>query len=437
MRRLGVRSPLAMCGRIAIGCCFYLVAAFALAEVGAPASLPATDGRAVDPVAPPLLSEAQAASGRVPRLPIAPLGRLPAEFERQSAILLGCAQLADEMPDLFAHLTLQMRGRVEIFALVNGEEGRRRARKVLADRHVRAPHVHYVNLRHNSMWTRDFGPLTVRQIDGRPVLIDTWYNSPERLDDDAVPALLSEMMAAPLVDASLFLDGGNLLSNGQGLLLATYDLAEQNLGPDNGPEQIRANLGQLFGATDVVFLEPLAGEPTGHVDMFATFTSPQTVVVASIDPALDAENARILDQNAARLASVRVAGRRLRVVRLPMPAADDNIWRSYTNVLYANGLLLAPIYPDKDPDGSRAALAAYRRVMPRWQVEPVDAEALAELGGALHCVTMNMTTIDRHPVWLDDEKPEQPLSRWAKEQDERFRRRIFGTENGIEATLPQ
>ena len=380
-------------------------------------------------------SDAKAASGRVPQSPVAPLGILPGEFEKQSAILLASGQLATEAPEVFARIATLTRGRVNLITLAQGDEGRNHAEQTLALQDIATPHFHYVNALHNSMWARDFGPLTVRQPNGHATMVDTWYTSADRAEDDAIPEVLAETMTLPFVSASLFLDGGNLLSNGQGLLIATYHLVDKNLSADRGPLEIRMNLGQLFGAREVIFLEPLIGEPTGHVDMFCTFVSADTVVVASIDPAVDAENARILDHNAARLASVRVGHKRLRVVRVQMPKHDDAIWRSYTNVIYANGLLMVPIYAEKDPAGSRAALAIYKRLLPDWQVEPIDAEILAGLGGALHCISMNITTMEHLPPWIVEEKPEHPLTRWAKQQDAEFQRKFFGSEEGIQERI--
>ena len=442
MGRVRFRSPfLRVCltlGWTSLG--FYLTGStFALAEtVDTFAELPLgfhapDDGDIpLDPIA---FTEARMASGPVPRSPVAPLGVLPGEFEKQSAILLGSGQLVDEFPDVFARIALLTRGRVNLIALAAGDIGRRNAKQVLADQQIAAPHVHYVNMAHNSMWARDFGPFTVRQPDGRPAFVDAWYTSAERPEDDCVPEHLAESMAMPFCPAALFLDGGNLLSNGQGLLIATYHLVSSNADDDIAPELIRTNLGQLFGAREVVFLQPLIGEPTGHVDMFCTFVSADTVVVASIDPAVDAENARILDHNAARLASVRVGHKRLRVVRVRMSRHEDTVWRSYTNVVYANGLMIVPVYPEKDAEGSRAALATYQRLLPEWQVEPIDAEHLAALGGALHCITMNMASVDRLPPWIEDRPRVHPLNEWARRQGSEFRHEFFGTEEGIERRM--
>jgi agmatine deiminase len=346
-------------------------------------------------------AEAQRNSGRA--IPAGePLGILPAEFEHQQAMLLACDPLVDSLPDMFVEIVRRLSGRTQIIALVDGAKGRANAMKLLADRKIASSHVHFVNLRHNSMWARDFGPHAVRRADGHWSLVDAIYTSPDRSADDGVPAALGKALNRPVASGELRVDGGNLLVNGKGLLVATSSLAKRNLLPGVEIESIRNALGEFYGAREVVFLEPLVGEPTTHVDMFATFTSADTVVVGQLDAKADPENAAVLDRNAIRLASQRVNGKRLRVVRIPMPRHDDAIWRTFTNVVYANGLLLVPTCTNFDKTSSEIALATYRRLLPAWRVEAIDAEPLLALGGAMHCVTMNLGSVERLPAWDDE-----------------------------------
>jgi agmatine/peptidylarginine deiminase len=160
---------------------------------------------------------------------------------------------------------------------------------------------------------------------------------------------------------------------------------------------IREWLAAAYGGKQTLFLEPLAGEPTGHVDMFATFVAAGTVVLGAFDPTVDPENAVILDRNADRLSEMYVDGRRLRVVRVPMPPHDDGIWRTYTNVVYANGTLLVPIYNGQDTRGQHEALLTFSRLRPGWRVVGIDASEICKFGGALHCVTMNLGPVRHLP----------------------------------------
>ncbi|MCO6458148.1 MAG: agmatine deiminase family protein [Pirellulaceae bacterium] len=337
----------------------------------------------------------------VPGLPLLPPAladgkncRLPGEFERQGALLLGSRELLTQMPDVFSDIVEATQNHVEIIALVNDQDEAELVRRVLQRREIAAP-VHLVAVSHNTMWARDYGPLAV-ELDGRALIIDSAYGQLARPQDDHVPHALAGQWRLPLIQTPLILEGGNLLSNGQGLCVATRKLVDDNLLLMN-ELLIEQWLARIFGATTTVFLEPLAGEATGHVDMFAAFAAPDVVVVGAYDPLVDAENAAVLDRNAERLAQVEVRGKPLRVVRVPMPARDDSLWRTYTNVVFANGVLLVPAYPGRDDEGRRQALETYSRLLPGWRIVPVDASPLIACGGALHCITMNLGPLRRVP----------------------------------------
>ncbi len=49
----------------------------------------------------------------------------------------------------------------------------------------------------------------------------------------------------------------------------------------------------------------------------------------------------------------------MQVVRIPMPSHKDGNWRTYTNVIYANGVVLVPQYPDADAELDRVALTSF------------------------------------------------------------------------------
>ena len=81
---------------------------------------------------------------------------------------------------------------------------------------------------------------------------------------------------------------------------------------------------------------------------------------------------------------------------IPMPPRPDGLWRTYTNVVFANGRLLVPIYPDFSPDLDRQALELYGRLLPEWEIVGIDAGSLIRREGALHCVIMNLPRV-QHP----------------------------------------
>ena len=124
--------------------------------------------------------------------------------------------------------------------------------------------------------------------------------------------------------------------------------------------------------------------------LFATFVDKYTVIVGQYDRRIDQVNAAILDRNANALANTRINGHNLRVIRVPMPTNRDGVWRTYTNVIYANGVVLMPCYRgDKTTDLAKAK-KAFSDAMPGWDVETVVADDLIVQDGALHCAMLNL-----------------------------------------------
>ncbi len=325
------------------------------------------------------------------------LYRLPGEFEKQRAILLSSHELVRDMPELFADIVRTTQGHVSLVVLVTDIQEHRDARETLASRRIPAAHVRYAEAPHDTMWSRDYGPLVVQRFDGRPALVDADYDA-QRTNDDHVPGAVAKLLKTPCIRAPLRVDGGNLLSNGQGLCVTTLELLNLNADRYDEPA-IQQLLRQYYGADETVILEPLVGEPTGHADMFVTFPSPQVAVVGSYDPQDDPENAAVLDRNAARLAEARTPRGLLKVMRVPMPPHNDGVWRTFVNVMYANGALLMPVYPGVDPIGEERAKAIFAHLLPGWKIMPIDANQVVGLGGALHCVSMNLGPLEQLPVF--------------------------------------
>ncbi|MGB6043225.1 MAG: agmatine deiminase family protein [Pirellulales bacterium] len=341
-------------------------------------------------------------------------GRVRGEFEHQHALLLGCHELIEDMPELFVEIVRQTSGKVSIIALVSDVEEYQFANMILRSKHVAADHVRFAEVMHDTLWARDYGPMIVDSKDRGPVVLDAGYGL-GRSNDDRVPEELARLFKLPLVPVPLTIAGGNLLTNGEGFAIVTDQILAENVAADDDEDVFFETLRRTYGFQQVVMLESLVGEATGHVDMFATLTSPNTVLVGAYTYQQDAENAAILDRNAARLGQVSTSHGPLRVVRVPMPPHDDHIWRTYTNVIYANGVVLVPIYPELDHRGRRRALEIFSKALPTWKVVGVDATRIIELNGALHCIAMNLGAIGQLPAFPE---PRRKRARWDSEESE-------------------
>jgi agmatine/peptidylarginine deiminase len=244
--------------------------------------------------------------------------------------------------------------------------------------------------------------LVVKSFEGTHLMVDCdyWMVEPQtiiagtadyRSHADRLPRALTSVLGLNVAYAPISLEGGNLLSNGAGLCVTSEATLWHNAEAYRYSEaDVSRILREYFGAEQVVYLEPLEGEPTAHVDLFIAFTDHDTIVVGECSREADPVNAEILDRNAQRLSEVKTACGPLRVFRVPMPRVRDGRWYTYTNLVYANGTVLVPVYPDLFPEHEPVVLNLYRRLLPGWNVVAIDCLPLVKKGGGLHCATMNL-----------------------------------------------
>lgn len=341
-----------------------------------------------------------------PERPIALDDRvIPAEFEPHEALLI-CWPLKDmifvpgkdtkQLNDAARSTVLAMieavRRRIQVILLVESSEARRLAVAAMNKRGIPPDSIRIVEAAHDSVWVRDFGPLVTRRSTG-PLWLSCWKAKRPVLHsrNHMFAHEIARQFGVFADDVPLYLDGGNILSNGRGLVLLTTQVLDDNLRLGYDEDRVEKLIKIHLGAEQVVFLEPLKDETTGHVDLFATFTSPDTVVLGQYDRDDDPVNHALLERNAKKLRAVQTPGGPLKVVRVPMAPRGETVFGgSYTNVVYANGVCLVPSYGPIDRVGLEKAMATYRRLLPDWKVVPINAVEWIVQQGALHCLTSHI-----------------------------------------------
>lgn len=325
----------------------------------------------------------------VPRRVFRPDSGPLAEFERQQALVVAWRRDCAEACQVQIRIARKASRHVSVIVVVPPEDDIESVRDEF--KKVRAlDNVLFVPLPVDTVWVRDYGPFLVRGEQGQVRLIDAAYGSLGRSADDQFPTAFAGQCGLLTAETGLCIEGGNLLTNGQGLLLTTTRTIADNQQLGYSMSETQTKLLNQWNAHELVILEPLAGEPTSHIDMFVTFVNDRTVVVASIDPKDDRFNARLLDKAAQRLSEVQTATGPLRVERIPMPRQwDSSKWPTYTNVVFANNVLLMPYYFEKDATWKTAA-GTYARLLPGWKIVGIDCSDVIGLGGALHCLTLNI-----------------------------------------------
>lgn len=312
---------------------------------------------------------------------------LPGDFEAHEAIVVVGGQLARQFPAILTTIIVHSGEKLKPALIVSSKEEEYLVLTLLRQHGLSAECVRFIEAPTNTIWVRDFGPVFVRALDGSLGVFDPDYGKAPRRMDDSVPSAVAAAFSTPIIETPLIWQGGNLLSNGRGLLLTTTQSINANIEVGADADESVQFLMQRLGAQQIVVLEHLHGESTGHVDMFACFTSPETVLMGTYAKSVDPINAGVLDRNAARLAKVRVGGEKVKVIRIPMPANGDGIFRTFTNVIFLNDTVLVPTFPGVDPAAHRRALGILHRALPGWNVVRVDAGGLIRGQGGLRCIS--------------------------------------------------
>ncbi len=322
----------------------------------------------------------------------APEARLPADFEPAGTVVLACHELVEKPHVKTLAELVQAVGDRESLVLLASRLGEQFAvRNALAQFEIDTTKVRFLESPHESSRIGQYGPFWVERPGKGPALIDAPRHALEQRGGAQVVRDLAEGFDLPIVRLAMYLSGGNLISNGQGVAIATTGMLDQNADLGWDEDTIRRTLRQALGIEQLILLQTLEGEPTGHVEWFATFTSADTVVVGQYDARQDEVNAGILDINAKILEEVELSpGKMLKVERIPMPPPLPGVWRSYTPVVFLNGALLMPVYPDVDAAGRKQTFDAYTRLLPDRKIVPIDMRSLEASGVALRSLVLRM-----------------------------------------------
>lgn len=340
--------------------------------------------------------------------------RMPAEWEPHEATWLAWPHNPEDWPGkfqpipwLYAEIVRLLAARERVHLIVQDAKEQSRATGILERAHANLDNVIFHQWPTDRVWTRDSGPIFVRNTAGQVALTNWRFNAWAKYDDwhldDQLPARVTELYgirswepAIPLSDGTqhrVVLEGGSIDTNGNGTLLTTEEclLSEvQQRNPGLSREQIEQAFHDYLGIDQVLWLNRgVAGDDThGHVDDITRFVGRDTIVTV-VEPDASDPNHEPLSENLARLSSARTPdGKPFTIVELPLPRPvvfrGQRLPASYANFYLANGLVLMPTFHDPN---DRVALQILSELFPDRDVIGIHSVDLIWGLGALHCMT--------------------------------------------------
>jgi agmatine deiminase len=340
--------------------------------------------------------------------------RMPAEWEPHEATWLAWPHNPEDWPGkfaaipwLYAEIVRLLAARERVHLIVEGVAMENRVVSMLKRAGANLDRVSFHRWRTDRGWTRDSGPIFVRNSKGHVGLTDWRFNGWAKYDDwhldNKLPGRVQKMLGVPGwqpfvqnqngTKCRVVLEGGSIDVNGKGVLLTTEEclLSEvQQRNPSLSREQLERAFSDYLGIDQVIWLgRGIVGDDThGHVDDIARFAGPSTIV-AAVEPDTRDPNHSPLKENLARLKAARTPdGKQFTIVELPMPRPvvfrGQRLPASYANFYVANCVVLMPTFHDPN---DRVALNLLAALFPDRQVIGVHSMDLIWGLGALHCMT--------------------------------------------------
>lgn len=333
--------------------------------------------------------------------PDQPQPHLPAEWEKQDAILLAWPHdrtiwepeiPLEQVQDNFYRI-IEALHPLHVFLAIPPDQPPPAALP---------EHVTLLPVPTNDCWIRDFGPLSIyhqNQVVWIDFRFDGWNRRYPAGHDNAFNARLGAQppfQSVPIHACACILEGGSIESNGAGMLLTTENCLLHRPRTNRKKSDWERDFARNLGIHTVNWLKhgKILGDDTdGHIDQLARFAPGGIILHAACDDPADAHFAE-LQAMRHELATMRQADGRpfsLHPLYLPRPILAPDGRRlpaSYANFLITNHAVLLPIYGD--PEADSRALDTLAACFPDRRLIPVDCRPLIHQHGSLHCVTMQV-----------------------------------------------
>ena len=335
--------------------------------------------------------------------------RMPAEWEPHAATWLAWPHEKTDWPGKFgpipwvyADIVRRLAEVERVRILIQNTNAERAARRILRKAGADLSAVEFFCVPTNRSWTRDYGPIFVRNETGERAATNWRFNGWAKYDDWKMDEAVNDKLASKLKwkmwrpefrGHPVVLEGGSIEVNGRGTLLSTEECLlcpVQARNPGLSREQLEGILHDYLGATNVLWLKHgIAGDDThGHVDDLARFVNATTVVtVLEENPA--EENYKPLQENYLLLREMKDQdGQPLQVETLPMPEPvffdKQRLPPSYANFYIANRTVLVPTFSDPN---DHVALTKLATLFPTRKIIGIPCLDLVLGLGTLHCMT--------------------------------------------------
>lgn len=332
---------------------------------------------------------------------------LPAEWEPQSGVMLtwphagtDWAPYLEEINETYLQMAEAIVRRERLLVVTpHAEEIAAMLSKRIGETLMK--NVRIVELPTNDTWARDHGFITLRDVDGTPLLLDFRFNGwgdkfEAGLDNEINKGLFRALSDSikRIKEYDFVLEGGSIESDGAGTIFTTTScLMAPHRNQPLTKEQIDLRLREMLGAERIVWLDhgQLIGDDTdGHIDTIVRPCARDTLLYIKCDNPDDEQydDFKALEEQLRELKTTE--GEPYKLMSLPFPDPifydGERLPATYANFLIINGAVLVPTY--RQPEKDAMAIETLQKAFPDREMVPIDSTIITRQHGSIHCCTM-------------------------------------------------
>ena len=247
-------------------------------------------------------------------------------------------------------------------------------------------------------WARDFVPQYVKVAGGKKAHFVRFRD--HRAEAVKVTDKLFRSTGISLIVSNITFQFGNMLMGPDNTLYTTERVLRAN--PGVSKQTIIDELKSKLNVDKVIVLPELPEESTGHIDMFAKFVSPDTVVVAD---SANAKKKKMLDLVASKFNQFGYKVFRVKNAE----AGEEASVMSYANATILNNTIIIPKYSVEKPEAGglspndnriyaardNEAVKLYENLGRTlygngFKIVQVPTGEIIQSGGSVHCLTREL-----------------------------------------------
>lgn len=279
----------------------------------------------------------------------------------------------------------------------------------------------------NAFWARDFGPYGAYDNSNDSLFFINAQYYPWRPMDNDYPELLVSNKGYKFYSSQLETEGGNIIADGKGSAFLG-DVVYWNNADSVGPglilkekwstDRTRAEITKAFNLKNRYILNSLNCDGgTGHLDIYLKLIDDETFIITKFPDKYNSVNFpdyALITNNRKAISELKSAyNTPYKFLELPLPTDDNGTQnrvrcetfqqdaRGFINGLIVNKSFIFPSYSN-DIDGNsqqtQEVVELLKSYLPGYRIVPIDSRVLSPLGGAIHCITMQIPA--ENPVYI-------------------------------------